>query len=126
MVGQSASNGPLIKQYRRRFVYDAALPISAKVAVVINDSWWRWPISKSEVLVSVQVGICDTPDASDLIQWSLSNKGEFTLESTWHYLRENKTRVNWGYLNISTFSFVTLYLKSFEYKIYARELRKVN
>lgn len=52
-------HGPLLLQYGHRVVYDAAIPMDAKVSEVIQNGEWHWPAARSDDLVAIQSAIID-------------------------------------------------------------------
>ncbi|GKV39485.1 hypothetical protein SLEP1_g47243 [Rubroshorea leprosula] len=92
-------NGPLIEVYGQKIVYDAAIPSQAKLSQVIQGDFWKWPPARSPALLQIQIALCGVlyPNQStaDSVTWLASTSGSFKTGSTWNYLRDKGTKVQW-------------------------------
>ncbi|XP_028092536.1 uncharacterized protein LOC114292711 [Camellia sinensis] len=106
--------GSLWDKFGGRIVYDSALGIDAKVSEIVEGNSWRWPFPSSWELREL---IDNTPPTflptggSDDVSWCPASNSQFTIQSTWHYLRKHFDPVNWSTLlwgpyNIPKVSFV--------------------
>ncbi|KAL7197309.1 hypothetical protein ACSBR2_019905 [Camellia fascicularis] len=106
--------GSVWDKYGVRIVYDSALSLDAKVSEIVEGNTWRWPFPSSWELMDL---ISSTPPTflptggSDDVSWSLAPNGKFTIQSTWHSLRQHFDHVNWSKIiwgphNIPKVSFV--------------------
>ena len=93
--------GPLLEKYGSRVIYDAALPKDAKVAMVIQDEDWSWPITNTLELMEIRRELTQLPKpsrSSDVVIWSPSPNGKFNLAHTWKHCFGNHNTVHWSHL----------------------------
>lgn len=109
-------NCPLLHTFGHRVAYDAAINLNAKVSTVIEGSSWLWPPARSDNLVTVKTDLFDyllpMDNQQELVVWSLSSDGKFTVSSAWSYARAKKCSVDWfkllwGPLFMPRFSFIS-------------------
>ena len=66
------SVGPLIQHYGDRILYDSAVQNNARVAEVIDDGRWNWPIANSADLLDIKnrcVNYHIDTTREDIISW---------------------------------------------------------
>ena len=93
--------GPLLDKFGPRIVYDAALPLHARVRDIIDDGEWHWPRTNTIGLMEVRSGMSSVPSPSgtpDSVQWVPSPDGKFSTHHTWNYLRNQSPKVPWARL----------------------------
>ena len=92
--------GPLLPYYGDRIIYDSAIHNNARVAEVIDDGRWNWPIANSGDLIAIKNSYANyrlDDSREDIISWTLAPSGEFTVNSSWNHFRPKKPVVNWHY-----------------------------
>ena len=90
--------GPLLPCYGQRIIYDSAIHSNARVAAVIIDGEWNWPIANSADLITIKNSCVDyhlDVPKEDIISWTLDPSGSFTVSSAWIYFRPKMPVVNW-------------------------------
>ncbi|GAB2270673.1 hypothetical protein Dimus_038873 [Dionaea muscipula] len=106
-------SGPICTQRGERVVYDSGLGREARVASIIHEGSWRWPIVRSIDLIELSVGL--TPDVSpkpglpDSVRWVLDRSGSSSL---WQAVRPCVAEVEWHSVvwfpgQIPQFGFIT-------------------
>ncbi|KAL7197294.1 hypothetical protein ACSBR2_019889 [Camellia fascicularis] len=91
--------GSLWDRFGVRIVYDSALGINAKVGEIVEGTTWRWPFPSSWELMD---HIDSTPSTflptggSNDVSWCPAANGQFTIQSTWNFLRQHFDQVNWS------------------------------
>ena len=92
-------SGPILPNFNERVIYDSALPRWAKVASIISNGQWAWPVANSPDLLTLKQAIPDSmvPNMSrcDEVIWSPSGTGKFSTKSAWLALRVRHSLVNW-------------------------------
>ncbi|GKU98316.1 hypothetical protein SLEP1_g11335 [Rubroshorea leprosula] len=91
-------SGPLLEVYGTSIVRDARLPYQAKLASVINGSFWQWPPARCPQLVQIQMHLFDIypqEGEKDTVVWVPSTSGSFKIGQTWHWLRRRQDRKIW-------------------------------
>ena len=83
-----------------RVIYDAALPRNAKVAAIIIDISWQWPVANSMDLLALKEETCSIQPSGlqDSIVWLPSSSGDFFVSSTWNHIKRPKIPVPWSHL----------------------------
>ena len=108
--------GPLLPIFGERIMYDSAIHKNAYVAFVINGERWNWPVSVSADLIALKNScsyyILDT-SREDVISWTQSPSGVFTVSSAWNTIRPRRPMVHchavvWFSHAIKRHSFITL------------------
>ena len=92
--------GPLLPYYGERILYDSAIHCNARVAEVIDERGWNWPIANSGDLIAIKNSCANCHiDASreDIISWTPDPSGVFTVNSAWNHFRPKRPSVNWHY-----------------------------
>ena len=91
--------GPILPQFEERVIYDSALLRQAKVASIITNGRWMWPIANSPDLLILKQAIPFTmvPDVSkgDEVIWSYSKSGRYSTNLAWLALRDRHSLVTW-------------------------------
>ena len=92
--------GPLLPFYGERILYDSAIRCNARVAEVIDEGRWNWPIANSGDLIAIK-NSCGNYDIDvtreDIISWTPDPSGIFTVSSAWNHFRTKMPIVNWHY-----------------------------
>ena len=81
--------GPILEKFGNRIVYDSAIPLHAKVNVIIAGGEWHWPRTNTLELMEVrsQMHLVDSPsEALDTVCWIPSPSRKFSTHHTWDYL----------------------------------------
>ena len=94
------SVGPLLPYYGERILYDSAIHCNARVAEVIDERGWNWPIANSGDLIAIKNSCANYHiDASreDIISWTPDPSGVFTVSSAWKHFRPKRPSFNWHY-----------------------------
>ena len=92
--------GPLLPYVGERILYDSAIHCNARVAEVIDERGWNWPIAISGDLIAIKNSCANCHiDASreDIISWTPDPSGVFTVSSAWNHFRPKRSSVNWHY-----------------------------
>ena len=79
---------PLLPYYGERILYDSAIHCNARVAEVIDERGWNWPIANSGDLIAIKNSCANYHiDASreDIISWTPDPSGVFTVSSAWNH-----------------------------------------
>ena len=94
--------GPILPRFNERVIYDSALARQTRVATIISDGQWVWPIANSPNLLILKQAIPNSmvpqPSISDMVIWSPSGSGKFTTKTAWHALRVRHSLVTWDKL----------------------------
>ena len=107
--------GPILPSLGDRVIYDSALPRDARVATIIRDGQWHWPVANSIELLTLKEAIPQSmiPNLSrrDNIRWTPSSTGAFSVKSSWIAIRFHRPQVHWHKLvwypqNIPRASFI--------------------
>ena len=92
--------GPLLPFYGERILYDSAIHSNARVAEVIDEGGWNWPIANSGDLIAIKNSCANyhiDVTREDIISWSPDPSGVFTVSSAWNHFRPTMPVVNWHY-----------------------------
>ena len=87
--------GPILPLFGERIFYDSALHRNARVDAVMEGTRWNWPVTISADLIELKNCCTNYPlDTSreDVISWSPSPQGVFTVSSAWNSI---KPLVHW-------------------------------
>ena len=90
--------GPLVERFGDRVMYDAALPMDSKVAKVISNNSWAWPVANSVALMAIKEKLTQLPSPSacpDRVCWDPSPNGSFSTSHTWKAIYGSHNNVNW-------------------------------
>ena len=91
--------GPILPNFEERVIYDSALSRQAKVASIIINGQWVWPIANSPDLLTLKQAIPDSlvphPSERDEFTWLPSGTGKFSTKSTWLALCTRHSLVDW-------------------------------
>ena len=108
-------SGPILPSLGERVIYDSALPRDARVAEIIRDGQWLWPVANSNELLTLKEAIpqnmVPNPLRKDNIRWIPSHAGVFSAKSSWTAIRSHRPQVQWHKLvwypqNIPRMSFI--------------------
>ena len=89
--------GPILPLFGERILYDSALHGNARVDYVMEGTRWNWPITISADLIALKNSCTNYPlDTSreDVISWSPSPLGVFTVSSAWNSIRPRRPLVH--------------------------------
>ena len=91
--------GLILPLFEERIIYDSAIHRNARVADVMDGSRWNWPVTVSADLLvlkntGVFTGVFDI-NREDVISWTQSNTGVFTISSAWNSIRPRRPLVHW-------------------------------
>ena len=79
--------GPILPTFEERVIYDSALARQARVASIISNEHWAWPIANSLDLLILKQAIPGSmvpkPSVSDEVIWSPSGIGKFSTRTAW-------------------------------------------
>ena len=92
--------GPLLPFYGERILYDSAIHCNARVAEVIDEGGWNWPIANSGDLIAIKNRYANYQidvTKEDIISWTPDPSGVFTVSSAWNHFRPKMPVVNWHY-----------------------------
>ena len=92
--------GPLIPFYGERILYDSAIHSNARVAEVIDEGGWNWPIANSGDLIAIKNSCAYyhiDVTIEDIISWTSDPSGVFTVSSAWNHFRPKMPVVNLHY-----------------------------
>ena len=81
-------------------IYDSAVQNNARVAEVIDDGRWNWPIANSADLLDIKnrcVNYHIDTTREDIISWLPTPSGTFTVKSAWNLFRLRSPEVSWHY-----------------------------
>ena len=90
--------GPTLPLFGERILYDSALHMNARVDSVMEGPRWNWPVTISADLIALKNSCTNNPlDTSreDVISWSPSLQGVFTISSAWNSIRPRRPLVHW-------------------------------
>ena len=106
--------GTILPLISEMILYDSAIHRNACVVSVMDGTRWIWPFIVSTDLIALKNSCSDYPlDTSkeDVISWSQSSTGVFTVSSTWNSIRPHKPLVHnaamWFSQAIKRKSFIT-------------------
>ncbi|GKV46850.1 hypothetical protein SLEP1_g53811 [Rubroshorea leprosula] len=92
-------SGPLVETYGTKIIQDAGIPSHAKLAVVVNGNYWKWPPARSPQLLDIQIALCGRlypkEGEKDSMVWIPSASSSFKAGKTWHWIRNKQARVPW-------------------------------
>ena len=92
-------NGPLVKHYGPRIVYDSGRNITDWVSNFIQNNRWNLPIARSRDLINIKnnMPLYRLDDSvHDYVEWSLHKSGSFSVASAWEAIREHHIVVEWA------------------------------
>nr|GEV25545.1 hypothetical protein [Tanacetum cinerariifolium] len=95
------SNGPLGKFITQRNIYDARLPMDAKVSEMIKDNRWAWPNDWSSLfpeLLNIPTHILNAKEDKVLWVTNVGLKICFSIKQAWMDLRDDMPVVAWKYV----------------------------
>ena len=90
--------GPILPHFEERILYDSAIHKNARVAEVIDGTKWNWPVTVSADLIALKnncAGYILDPHREDVISWTQSKSGVFTVSSAWNAIRPRRPLVHW-------------------------------
>ena len=94
--------GPIHPTMGDRVIYDSGLQRHAKVATIIRNGEWRWPLANSNELLTLKEAIPQEMiphmDMEDSIIWALTPSGNFTTKSAWEAVRRSHPPAIWSKL----------------------------
>ena len=89
--------GPILPLFGERIIYDSAIHRNARVADVMDGSRWNWPVTVSADLLVLKNSCADYRldiNREDVISWTQSNTGVFTVSSAWNSIRPRRPLVH--------------------------------
>ena len=90
--------GPIFPLFGERILYDSAIPKNARVSEVIDGTRWNWPFPVSADLIALKnscAGYLLDINREDIISWTQSTSGVFTVSSACNSIRPRKPPVQW-------------------------------
>ena len=90
--------GSILPLFGERIIYDSAIHRNARVADVMDGSRWNWPVTVSADLLVLKNSCTDyllDINREDVISWTQSNTGVFTVSSAWNSIRPRRSLVHW-------------------------------
>ena len=96
--------GPLQQVYGNSIISESGLPRNVKVASIVVENQWAWPVGNStdllEVRNSLQTGPFPNASRNDVIKWTLSHSGDFTINSAWQSHQDSSPNSSMGQSNM--------------------------
>ena len=107
--------GLILHLFGERILYDSAIHRNACVASIMDGTRWNWHVTVSAYLIALRNSFYYYPlDTSreDVISWSQSPSGVFTVSSAWNSIRPHRPLVYchsavWFSQAIKRLSFIT-------------------
>ena len=101
--------GPILPLFGERILYDSAIHRNARVADVMDGTRWNWHLLA--VKNSCADYLLDT-NREDVISWTQSKTGVFTVSSAWNSIRPRRPMVHrhaavWFSQSIKRHSFIS-------------------
>ena len=90
--------GPLLSVFGERIVYDSAIQRDALVASVLDGPRWNWPVANSADLITIKNSCADIvldDSRDDIISWTQTQSGIFSVSSAWNTIRPRSCKVEW-------------------------------
>ena len=90
--------GPILPHFGERILYDSAIHKNARVAEVVDGTRCNWPITVSADLIELKnsyAGYILDPHREDVISWTQSKSGVFTVSFAWNAIRPRRPLVHW-------------------------------
>ena len=90
--------GPLLPLFGERILYDSAIHRNARVTDVMDGTRWNWPVTVSVDLLMLKNSCVDYPldvNRKDVISWTQSKNGVFTVSFAWNSIRPRRLMVHW-------------------------------
>ena len=90
--------GPILPLFGERILYDSAIHMNAYVASIMDGERWNWPVTVSVDLIALKNSYSDyilDTFREDVISWSQSPTGVFTISSAWNSIRPHRPMVHW-------------------------------
>ena len=90
--------GPLLPLFGERILYDSAIHRNVYVAFIMNGARWNLPVSVSANLIALKNSCSDyilDTFIEDVISWTQSPTGVFTVSSAWNTIRPRRPMVHW-------------------------------
>ena len=90
--------GPILPLFGERILYDSAIHKNARVAEVMDGTRWNWPVTVSVNLLDLKnscAGYLLNTNREDVISWTQSTTGVFTVSSVWNSIRPRRPEVHW-------------------------------
>ena len=82
--------GPILPLFGERILYDSAIHRNASVVDVMDGTRWNWPVTVSADLLALKNSCADyllDTSREDVISWTQSPIGVFTISSAWNSIR---------------------------------------
>ncbi|GKV51281.1 hypothetical protein SLEP1_g57948 [Rubroshorea leprosula] len=90
---------PLVENFGAQIVQDSGFSSQAKLEVVVNGNFWKWPPARSPQLLDIQIVLCDRlypkERDKDIVIWIPSASRTYTAGRTWHWIRSKQSSVPW-------------------------------
>ena len=90
--------GPILPLFGERILYDSVLHRNARVNSVMEGTIWNWLVTVSTDLITLKNNCTNYPlDTSreNVISWSPSLQGVFTVSSARNSIRPHRPLVHW-------------------------------
>lgn len=90
--------GPLLPLCSYRLILESGISLDAKLSIVIQDSDWLWPATRSKDMKEIQARLCGqiTPSLVAVQVKRLPSKlGIFNVEATWQRIRSQHSNIPW-------------------------------
>ncbi|GKV09489.1 hypothetical protein SLEP1_g20977 [Rubroshorea leprosula] len=91
-----------LRQQARKLIKhipDSGFSSQAKLEVVVNGNFWKWPPARSPQLLDIQIALCDKlypkERDKDTVIWIPSASRTNTAGRTWHWIRSKQSKVPW-------------------------------
>ena len=90
--------GPILPLFGERILYDSAIHKNSRVVEVIDGTRWNWSVTVSADLIALKSSYASyllNTNREDVISWTQSASGVFTVSSAWNSIRPRKPQVHW-------------------------------
>ena len=90
--------GSILPLFGERILYDSVIHRNACVVYVMDGTRWKWPVTISADLIALKnscAGYLFDTSREDVISWTQSSNGVFTVISAWNSIRPRMPRVHW-------------------------------
>ena len=88
-------SGPIHPSMGNRVIYDSGLHRTARVASIIREGRWSWPVANSPYLLRLKEAThhLNPPEGStrDTIMWIPSPHGEYSTKTAWNAFRDKRS-----------------------------------
>ena len=90
---------PILPFFGERILYDFAIQRNACVVSVMDGTRWNWPVTVSVDLIILKNNYSDyllDTSRDDVISWTQSPSGVFTVSYAWNSIRPRRSLVHWN------------------------------